>query len=61
MDKARVETLRRQIELYRQCLRRTSGAEVAAIYVRELATAELELAELEKVAGDATASPLLHP
>ena len=48
MEKDRVATLRRQIELYRQCLRRTSGADVAAIYLRELAAAECELAELDK-------------
>jgi hypothetical protein len=49
MENNRAEVLRRQIEFYRQCLRRTSGADVAAIYLRQLTAAELELSELEKI------------
>ena len=48
MENDRTEVLRRQIAFYRQCLRRSSGAEVAAIYLRQLTAAELELSELEE-------------
>jgi Arc/MetJ family transcription regulator len=48
MKTSQVETLRLKVEFYRRALRRTVGADVSAIYQRELTAAEFELAELER-------------
>lgn len=42
----RTETLRRRIGLYRQYLREGVSAELAALYLREIAAAEAELAAI---------------
>ena len=48
MQQNRAQTLRRRIELYRSLLSKGVGADLARVYLFEIAEAELELAELER-------------
>jgi hypothetical protein len=45
MDRA--ETLRRRVAIYRRHLQEGATAELAAVYLREIASAEAELAAIE--------------
>jgi hypothetical protein len=53
MQQTRADTLRRRIELYRGRLSKGVNADLARVYLFEIAQAELELAELLKPANEA--------
>ena len=59
MQQNRADTLRRRIELYRRLLSKGVNADLARVYLFEIAEAELELAELLKPANEGLGRALL--